>query len=144
MGDIGGNLVFEHRVADRLQGKPHLEPLLCFGVYDIPRRLREYDPSLFVVRNHRRRRFEVHSVDNKGSTFCCDVPYDQLDSRVEEAVKRGNIRVRGPQIFQEIDEYNERLERSMKRARRTELEGIAEEMHPYFRDDAWQMPVKNW
>lgn len=132
------SIAFEHNVSERLQGKRHLQPIFSGGNYDITRRLREYDPALFVVWNSRRQKLEIHSLNHMVNTYACDVPNNRLDARVEEEVRRGDIRVRGGIVFREMDEHNERLERSQEQARRNELMGIAEEMHPFFRQLGWE------
>ena len=133
-----GHIAFENQVYERLQGKYHLQPFFSGGNYDITRRLREYDPALFVVWNNRRRKYEIHSLNHVVNTYACDVPDNRLDARVEDAVRKGDIRVRGGIVFREMDEHNERLERSAERTRRNELIGIAEEMYPYFRPLGWE------
>ena len=51
-----------NRLNDRRKRKQY--SLVEDNVYDIPRRLKEYDPSMFVLYNHIRGTFEVHSTDN--------------------------------------------------------------------------------
>lgn len=133
-----GQLAFEYQVAERLQGKHHLQPIFSGGNYDICRRLREYDPNLFVVWNSRRKKYEIHSLAHRFNTYACDVPGNRLDARVEEEVRRGDIRVRGGIVFKEIDDANERLERSRERSRHNDLMGIAEELYPYYRQAGWE------
>jgi len=131
-------IAFENEVYERLQGKHHLQPVFSGGCYDITRRLREYDPALFVVWNAKRQRYEVHSLNHRGNTFACLVPNNRLDARVEETIRKGDLRVRGLRVLQEIDEHNERLEMSAERARHNDMLGMAEEMYPYFRRLGWE------
>jgi len=133
-----GQLAFEHEVTERIQGRKALYPVFSGGNYDMVRRIREYNPDLFICWNTRRQRYEVHSLGNIGSTYICDVPDNRLDARLEGVLRRGDIRVRGKEIFAEIDRHNENIERSMERQRRNDLIGIAEEMHPYFRRLGWE------
>ena len=133
-----GQIAYEHNVYERLQGKHHLQPIFSGGSYDITRRLREYDPALFVLWNRRRQKYEIHSLNHMENTYACDVPGNRLDARVEEAIRKGDIRVRGGIVFKEMDEHNERLEKSRERDRFTELQGIAEEMYPSFRQLGWE------
>lgn len=102
------------------------------------RRIREYDPALFVVWNRKRGKYEIHSLNHLGNSYAVDVPGNRLDARAEEALRKGDIRIRGSVIFREIDEHNENIEKSEHRQRRNELLGIAEELHPYFRKLAWE------
>lgn len=130
--------MFKHNVHERLQGKRHLQPIFSGGNYDITRRLREYDPALFVVWNSRRQKYEIHSLNHMVNTYACDVPGNRLDARVEEAIRKGDIRVRGGIVFREMDEVNERLEQTQERTRHNDLLGISEEMYPYFRQLGWE------
>lgn len=135
-----GQLALEDQIRERLQGmrNRHLQPIFSGGNYDMLRRLQEYDPDLFLVYNYRRKKLEVHSLRHRPFTYACDVPNNRLDARLEEAIRQGDIRVRGGKVFQEIEEHNERLEKSEERERHNNLIGIAEEMHPYFRRLGWE------
>lgn len=131
-------MAFESEVYERLQGKHHLQPVFSGGCYDMTRRLREYDPALFIVYNSRRRKYEVHSLAHRPFTYACDVPDNRLDARLEEVIRKGDIRVRGGKVFREIEEHNERLEKSNERQRSNDLRAVVEEMHPYFRRLGWE------
>lgn len=135
-----GQLAFENEVCERLQGPSfrHLQPIFSGGNYDMLRRLQEYDPALFLVYNSRRKKHEVHSLNHRPFTYACDVPDNRLDARLEEEIRRGDIRVRGGKVFAEVEAHNERLEKSQERQRHNDLIGIAEEMHPYFRRLGWE------
>ena len=133
-----GQLALEYEVTERLQGKHHLQPIFSGGNYDMLRRLREYDPDLFIVWNRRRKKYEVHSLNHRPFTYACDVPSNRLDARLEEVIRRGDIRVRGGKVFAEMEEHNSRLEESRQRQRKNDMFGIAEEMHPYFRRLGWE------
>lgn len=141
--------------------RPHLL-LVLSSVYQIPERLREYDPNLFVVLNTVRNIekaegvpvsertpfppgaipkwgawYEIHSLAHKGNTFAMAVPYGELDARILRDVWSGDLRMRGKRIFREIDEHNERVEALNRRALRTQAEAIARELHRPFADAAW-------
>lgn len=133
-----GQLALEYEVCERLQGKRHLQPVFSGGNYDMLRRLQEYDPALFLVYNARRKKLEVHSLNHRPFTYACDVPDNRLDARLEEEIRRGDIRVRGGKVFADIETHNERLEASNERQRKNDRIGIAEEMHPYFRRLGWE------
>lgn len=128
----------ENNVYERLQGKHHLRPVFSGGCYDLARRIREYDPAMFIVWNTRKQRYEVHSLNHYGNTFAMTVPNNRLDARLEEEIRKGDLRVRGNRIFREVDEHNERLEMSAERARHNDMLGMAEEMYPYFRRLGWE------
>lgn len=131
-------LAFESNVYERLQGKPHLQPVFSGGVYDVTRRLREYDPALFVVWNTKRQHYEIHSLNHPINTYAADVPNNRLDARVEQVIRAGDLRIRGKEVFREIDDWNDRIERMAEEQRKNEILGLAEEMHPYFRQLGWE------
>jgi len=133
-----GQLAFEHAVMERIQGRKTLYPVFSGGNYDMLRRIREYNPDLFLCWNVRRQRFEVHCLSNLGSSHVCDVPDNRLDARLEDILRKGNIRVRGKEIFAEMDRHNEQIEAGRERQRKNDLAGIAEEMYPYFRQLGWE------
>ena len=129
---------FEDEVYHRLRGKPHLS-LILTDVHNIAGRLREVDPSFFVVWNSRRQKYEVHSSSHQGNTYGYDVANNRLDARVIEQARKSNLRTRGDEIFADIDAANARLEEQIKRQRANDIRGIAEELHPYFRRMAWEV-----
>ncbi len=60
-------------------------------VYFIASRLKEIDPTYYVVYDITKRRYEVHSDEQRGSSLCFVVPYDRLDARtVDYALKTRN------------------------------------------------------
>ncbi|MHB8122589.1 MAG: hypothetical protein ACYDG4_10590 [Desulfuromonadaceae bacterium] len=133
-----GQIAFEHEVYERLQGKRHLQPIFSGGCYDMGRRLRDYDPGMFIVFNTKRQQLEVHTLSNRGNTFAVNVPDNRLDGRLEEKVRCGDIRTRGMQVFRDIEKHNEKLERSKEQSRKNDLKGVAEEMYPYFKQAGWE------
>jgi len=130
-------LSFQLEVESRLAGKPHLRPVFSHP-YDIPRRLREVDDTLFVVWNCKAKRYEIHSLEHRPDTYAWSVPFDQLDARTVRLARRNSMLTRGDAIFREMDERNERLEKSLKRQRRNELDAWAREVaHGLFRKTAY-------
>lgn len=67
--------------------KPYLRHITD-DLYFIASRLKEIDPSYFVVYNLLKSRYEVHSKEQRGNTLCFVVPYDRLDARTIEYAKR--------------------------------------------------------
>jgi len=124
-------------IHDRIGHKKHLR-LITSSVYDIPRRLREIDPNLFVVFNTVSQKYEIHSLANKGNSFSLYVPFRELDARLITFVKKYDLRRHGKQIYKDIDTHNEKLETSLERQRDNELHAIAEEIHPYVKKLAWE------
>lgn len=120
-------------IHERLRGKPFLLPMET-GVYSIPERIEEIEPALFVAFNSAKQQYEVHSLNNLGSTLCFAVPYEELDARVLYMFRKSNVRTRGIKaILREIDGYNENLEKSNERYRRGEINAMAKEIRPAFK-----------
>lgn len=130
-------LAFEYAVYDRLRGKPYLEPIFN-DVYGVSRLIQEYDPQMFLVWDVRRKKYEIHSLGNQGSTYGCDVPNNRLDSRVLQEIRKGDLRIRGDKIFKEIEERNDFIERSIERQRRDDIKAAAVEMKSAFAKVAWE------
>lgn len=60
-------------------------------VFFIASRLKEIDPTYYVVYNADKRRYEVHSDGQRGSSLCFVVPYDRLDARtIDYALRTRN------------------------------------------------------
>ena len=103
------------------------------SVNDIPQRVKAYNNSLFVVWNARTEKFEIHSHENKGSTYCFEVPHKTLDARVIEQIRRTDVRNRGMKIIEEMDESNRRLEEAEERKRKNWIEDVAKETRWHFK-----------
>lgn len=150
-------LSFEREVRLR----PHLLPVFS-SLYQIPERLREYDPNLFVVLNAIRNIekaegvpvsertpfppgvipkwgawYEIHSLAHTGNTFAMAVPYGELDARILRDVWSGDLRVHGDRIFREIDEHNERLEATNRRDLRNFASAMARDSQLAFARASW-------
>jgi len=125
-------------IENRIAGKPYLRPVYTHSL-NIPERLRQNDPNLFVVRNLKTNKFEVHSLANKGSSFSLSVPYKELDARTETYVRKQDLRRHGILVFQEMERKNRELEKQNKRDRRNRAEGIAQEIHKPVRRLAWEV-----
>jgi len=129
---------FEYEITQRLADKPYLE-LVFSDVHDIARRIREVDDTLFIVRNHWACRFEVHSLEHRPNTLAWVIPYRRLDVRTIRRARRNNLLVRGKKIFRELDRKNERLETSVRRKRKNDMEALAKETRPLFAKMAWEI-----
>ncbi len=78
----------------------------------ICQRLQQIDPSYRVVFNLKKRKYEVHSIEQVGGSYCFTLPFENLDERaVEFALK--TRRENSDKIIAEIDKYNENLYNQM-------------------------------
>lgn len=103
------------------------------NVYHIPERLKEYDNNLFVVFNARKNTFEVHSKENKGSTYVMTVPFSELDDRIIHHVKKHDLKMQGNKMIEEMNKTNERLELQQEKDRKNWIKDVVKETRWHFK-----------
>lgn len=86
--------------------------VICSDVFDIAHRLKQIDSRYFVVYNTVKRRYEVHNSGQKGNTFCLVVPYDCLDARTLDYVRRTRVS-NSKELIEQIEADNARLQREI-------------------------------
>lgn len=114
--------------------KPFLRPIEN-DLYGIAEKVREYDPSFFVVFNVRRKKHEIHSTVPAITSYQMDCPgngYD-LDDRTLHAIREGDLRNRGREIFAEIDRHNERLEKAQEKRVNSRMKDAIKESRWHFK-----------
>lgn len=129
------NSAYQQEIHDRLRGK-HLIPIFTSSL-NIPERVREIDPSFFIVLNVKKQRYEVHSLDNKGDTYCFFVSMNELDGRIIKKIYQNSIKVRGAAVFKEMDKHNKAMEKSRERERMWQIKDAAGEMQKPLSKIAW-------
>lgn len=128
---------FEDEVYRRTERRPYLIPIFSH-VYDIPRRVHEYDSSFFVVFNKNNQKYEIHSLDYpEDNTISCTVPYEELDSRTLIHLWENDIRVHGKEIFKRVEMAEEKARIRKERARKQFDIDFAKEHQSAFAKDAW-------
>ena len=75
--------------------------------YYISERLKEIDASYFIVFNFEKGKFEIHSSNQAGSTYCLTVPYKTLDARTIDLVRKTN-HTNIDELVKEIEDENEK------------------------------------
>jgi hypothetical protein len=103
---------------------PYLS-LISSDLYDISGRIRDIEPGYFIVRNHKTGKFEIHSTDNIGDTYCLTLPYAELDARAlsycaERCISRG-----GYKRVLDIDKHNKLIDEKKERAFENEMKDAA-------------------
>lgn len=132
--------VFKRRVRDCLQKQELYELIPLYdSVYDVPQRVNAYNPDLFVVFNPRSQYYEIHSLEHDGylPSLQCGLPYKNLDARTERYIRQNDIRVRGQEIFNEIERDEERKQKREDRERKNMIRDLASETQSLFAKDAW-------
>lgn len=123
-------------ILHRLRNSHHLH-LVEQSVYDIPRRLEEYDPDMFVVFNSRKQKYELHSIQYSGETFQTTFQYDDLDARALRHVWENDLAVHGREIFRRIERDEEKQKKAKEREFKNWVQGVASETKSMFSKDAW-------
>ncbi len=77
-------------------------------LYDISSRLMEIDEDYYIVYNLKRGRYEVHHKKQRGGSYCLTVPYDELDARTVELVRKTR-RQNMDGLLKEIERHNAKL-----------------------------------
>lgn len=130
-------LHFELEVMRRIETRPYLLPIFSH-IYDIPRRVHDYDASFFMVFNKRNQKYEIHSLDYPGNdTLSCTIPYAELDSRTLDHLWMNDIRVHGAEIFKRLDLAEEKARIRKERDRKNFDIDFAKEHRSAFAKDAW-------
>ena len=78
----------------------------------IRERLKEIDESYFLVYNFNKEKFEVHSSDLKGNTYCLTIPYPVLDERTLFLVRKTRSR-NVDMLINEMEEENKKKQKEM-------------------------------
>lgn len=91
---------------------------------DIVRRIKEIYEGYFVMLNRRTQKFEVH-VRGQQCTLGCELPFEQLDARAVEYVRR-HERDRIDEYMREMDREAARQEAERARKLREAAERMAD------------------
>ncbi len=78
-------------------------------VLDISSRLKEVDLSYFVVFNHERNVFEVHSNQQVRESYCFTIPFEKLDERTIFYARKTHVS-RKDELIKELDMQNKKNE----------------------------------
>lgn len=133
----------------------HLIPVFT-SLYGIPERVHDYDPDLYVALNVSRQVdfakgrkpnpppagiipkwgawYEIRSLKHG---LVMSNPFGELDVRILRKIWKGDLRMRGRRVFEEIDEHNERLERRRQRDWQNKNEALAHEIARPFQRIGW-------
>lgn len=128
---------YQHEVRVRTEKRPYLIPIFSH-IYDIPRRVHEYDSSFFVVFNTNIQKYEIHSLEYPGdNTISCTIPYEELDERTLHHLWLNDIRVHGTEIFKRVELAEEKARIRKEKERKQLNYDFAKEHQSAFAKDAW-------
>ena len=112
--------------ADRLHLRcPWLE-VVEHDLYGIAERITAIESGYFIVYDTRQGNYQVHSADNKGSTYCFTVPYDALDARTLDYCNRTLV-ANTDRLLRELDAHNEELDERKTRDFHNQMEAASYE-----------------
>ena len=80
-------------------------------LFGIARRIRAFDPDYFVFYSYEKKRYEVHSKGQKGSTLAVALPYPALDERAFAHVVKTRVE-NAAALMEEIDRENVKAEKN--------------------------------
>lgn len=125
-------VAFKQAVRERLEhdGASHLHPVFD-DLYGIGKRIRDVDDTLFIVRNVKTAKYEVHCLLHRPDSIAWVVPWPSLDARVIQKAQYNRAdRTTASEFLREIHEHNERLEEQSDRDFRNFTEAFAYETRP--------------
>lgn len=88
----------------------------------IAQRLKEIDPTYYIVYNIEKHQYEVHSTDQLGSSYCFSVKYPSLDERTIDYARKTRAD-KADALIKALDKENEKIGLCLAR---TALEKIQE------------------
>lgn len=74
-------------------------------VFFITQRIKEIDENYFIKYNTKTKKFEIHHKAQMSNSFCLSIPYDTLDERTLEYVRKTRIE-NIEDLIRKIDEEN--------------------------------------
>lgn len=80
--------------------------------YFICERLKEIDESYYVVYDDKNNKYQLHSKEQKGNSYCLTFPFDELDERAIFYARKTRVENQA-KIIEEIDKENKRLEKHL-------------------------------
>lgn len=130
------NAEFIQEVRDRTRFRPRLTPVFT-STHEIPERIFEYNPRMFVCFSITKSRYEIHNLDQE-DTYTADLPYLALDARTLRWIWTNDIRVHGRELFHQLDREEENMKKSKDREFRNWVEAVGSETQSMFAQDAWK------
>lgn len=95
-------------------------------VYFISEKIKEIDGGYKIFYNTKRKKFEVHNVNQIGSSYSLTIPYNILDGRTLLLVKKTRIENR-KKFFEEIEKNNNLLEKRAENENKIKNEFLIKE-----------------
>jgi len=104
--------------------KPLLEHLPN-DVLEVEKTIRELDDGYRFFYNHKHKRYEVHNINNQGSSIC--LVAKKLDGRIVKRVYKSYVPYNWKEVDQ-MDEYNEMIKKAEKKREQDIMEDMKKDM----------------
>ena len=78
-------------------------------IYFVKQRINEIDDGYKILYNTKRKKYDIHNVNQIGNSYSLTVPYSMLDSRTVDFVRKTRVENRKA-LFEEIEKNNNSLE----------------------------------
>jgi hypothetical protein len=127
---------YKAAVLERIQYRPRLTPMFT-STHDIPEQIYDYDNSLFIVYNKVKDKYELHSLEQTGDSYCMTIPFKQLDVRFVRFMWQNDLQVHGKGLMNQLDKNEESYNQQRDRERKNWIESVAKETQAMFARDAW-------
>ena len=82
--------------------------IITSDVYDIVDRMKEIDPSYYIVRNYKTKKFELHAKNVRGDSLCLVFQFNRVDARMLEHARKTRVE-RATKLIAEFERENQRL-----------------------------------
>jgi hypothetical protein len=115
--------------------KPMLEHLPD-DVIEVEKTLRELDDGYRFFYNHKKRKYEVHNLNNIGVSRC--LVAEKLDGRIVKRVYNSYVPYHGDEL-DKMDEYNEMIEKAKEKAQQDKIEDIKKDIEKPAAKDLMRM-----
>lgn len=86
---------------------------LTCDVYNISKRIKEIEKNYYIVFNTSKAKFEVHNSSQIGESYCLTLPYNTLDERALNYVRKTSV-ANIDYVLQEIENDNNKIESAEK------------------------------
>lgn len=106
--------------------------VITTSTFNIPERLKIIDNGYFVVRNHQTEQWEIHNSNQKDGTFALSIPFNELDERTIDRVKRTQIQYI-KNIVAEMERNNEKLEKDKEQRLKDFTETTTKDIYRYLK-----------
>ena len=90
-------------------------------VYFVLNRIKEIDKNYRIFYNTTKKHFEIHNSKQKGDSYCLTVPFNVLDERVVNLVRKSRVE-NAETIFKEIDKQNEEINKKREKEMQQSIE----------------------